>query len=138
MKSQDTETVIYNADNSEFTLLVYFKDGYTKGMKFHSGKQEIRQVGGIKIRDLRYALNRLVALIEDKFADKYKTALIYHNPTKTEIMRYAYGVIKSKVLYQWSYTPTGDCLFKISDKEKTGEEVREQLKKMHEQMKFKM
>lgn len=139
MKSQDIEeTTIYNADNSEFTLLVYFKTGYTKGMKFHSGKQEKRRFGGLEVRDLRYALNRLVYLVEGKFADKYKTAIIYHNPTGREIMRYAYGVIKSKEPVKWSYTESGDVLFGISDKKISGEDVREHLKKMHGQMEFKV
>lgn len=129
--------VIYNAENSTFTLLVYFKDGYTKGMKFHSGKQETRRYGGHEITDHRYALNRLVSLIEGSFSDKYKTAMIYHNPTGCEIMRYAYGVIKSKELIKWSYQDDGSCIFKFNDKQQTPDALRERLKEMHTEMKFK-
>lgn len=136
MKTDDP--IIYNSENSEFTLLIYFRNGYTKGTKFHSGKQEMRRFGGAEIRDLRYALNRLVYLVEGKWPDKYKTALIYHNPTGTEIMKYTYGVLNSKAPFKWSYTPTGDVLFSLSDKKVSGEELREQLKKMHGQMEFKV
>lgn len=98
---------------SEFTLLIYFRQGYTKGMKFHSFKQEKRRVGGFEIRDLRYALNRLTYLVEDRFKEKYKTALLYHNPTGIIIIQWAYDRLKSKEPYKWRYSTNGDVLFDL-------------------------
>lgn len=103
-------------NRSYFTLLIYFRDGYTKGMKFHSWKQERRRHNGVEITDHRYALNRLVWLIEEKFKDKYKTAIIYHNESGDEIMRYAYGMVKSKELFEWVYDTEGNIKFKFSER----------------------
>jgi hypothetical protein len=100
---------------STFTLLIYFKNGYTQGCKFHSWKQEKRKFNGVEITDHRYALNRLVDLVEKRFKDTYKTALIYYNPTNTQVMQYSYDLLKHKERIEWEYAPDGNVLFKIKD-----------------------
>ncbi len=105
-------------NQSVFTLLVYFRKGYTHGMKFHSYKQEKRRYGSYQIRDERYALNRLVALVEDRFKDEYKTAIIYYNPTGEAILTYAYGMEKDKAYFEWQYKDDGDVLFVLKDRPK--------------------
>ncbi len=81
-------------DKSEFTLLVYFKEGYTKGFKFHSFKHDKRLLYGEQITDHRYSFNRLLSMLGDRLKDTYKTAIIYHNPTKTPLVKYSYGVLQ--------------------------------------------
>lgn len=135
----ENKKVVYNSENSEFTLLVYFKSGYTKGMKFHSGKQEYRVFSGYKVKDLRYALNRLVSLVEERFKQDYKTAIIYHNPTNTMLMQYAYGLMKSKAVFSWQYIANGDVLVKV-EQEPTLDPLKLQqgLFNQHAAMKFRV
>lgn len=100
---------------SQFTLLIYFRNGYTKGMKFHSFKQESRKIAGEYIKDHRYAFNRLMFLIEEEFHGKYKTAIIYHNPTGTQICTYAYGQCKDRIPLQWETKDNGDVVFLMKE-----------------------
>ena len=96
---------------SQFTLLIYFRNGYTKGMKFHSFKQETRKIAGEYIKDQRYAFNRLMYLVETEFHGKYKTAIIYHNPTGIQICSFAYGQCKDRIPLQWQTNDNGDIVF---------------------------
>ena len=115
-----TEKNTYEKPQSTFTLLVYFRNGYTQGMKFHSWKQEKRRFNGLEITDHRYALNRLVHLVEEVYKGKYKTAIIYHNPTQSQIMQWSYDSLKHKEIGKWTYATNGDVLFKtrtVSEKE---------------------
>lgn len=98
---------------SRFTLLVYFRDGYTRGMKFHSFKHDQRKFNGNYIRDERYSLNRLVWLIEEKFKGTYKTGIIYCNETNTALLTYSYDFLKDFVEFAWSYEQNGDILMKV-------------------------
>jgi hypothetical protein len=100
---------------SEFTLLVYFKNGQKSGVKFHSWKQETRKIAGHEIKDLRYAMNRLTHLVESEYVDKYKVAILYHNPTGEKIMQWNYNVLKEKRRYSWTTRTNGDVVFKFDD-----------------------
>ena len=123
---------------STFTLLVYFQNGYTQGMKFHSHKQEKRKFNGVEITDHRYALNRLVYLIEERFKGTYKTAIIYYNPTKTQIIQYSYGSLKHKEIGKWTYATNGDVLFNtrvISEKDL--EEIQDKKVQADKEMNYK-
>ena len=101
---------------SQFTLLIFFRNGYTKGMKFHSFKQENRKIAGQYIRDHRYAFNRLMYLVDVEFLGKYKTAIIYHNPTNTPLCTYAYGQCKDRIPLSWSTQENGDVVFVMAEK----------------------
>jgi hypothetical protein len=105
----------YQKKIGTFTLLVYFRNGYTQGCKFHSWKQEKRKFNGAEIKDERYALNRLVDLVENRFKETYKTAIIYYNPTKRQIMQYSYDMLKHKERIQWDYLPNGDVKFRVNE-----------------------
>jgi hypothetical protein len=100
---------------STFTLLIYFRNGYTKGMKFHSFKQEERKIAGVYIKDQRYAFNRLMNLIEVDFINKYKTAIIYHNETNTEVCTFAYNQCKSRIPLHWETKDNGDVVFVLKE-----------------------
>lgn len=97
--------------NSQFTLLIYFRNGYTKGMKFHSFKQENRKIAGVYIKDHRYAFNRLMFLVETEYQNKYKTAILYHNPTGIELCKFAYGQCKDRMPLSWETKENGDVVF---------------------------
>lgn len=100
---------------SEFTLLMYFRNGYTRGMKFHSFKQENRKIAGEYIKDHRYAFNRLMYIVEELHKDKYKTAIIYHNPTGIEVCKYSYGTCKDRIPLNWETKENGDIVFVMKD-----------------------
>lgn len=115
MQNTEENKKQYQKQPSEFTLLVYFRNGYTQGCKFHSWKQEKRRFNGVDITDHRYALNRLVDLVETRFKETYKTAIIYHNPTNKQIMQYSYDLLKHKERIQWKYDNAGNVLFSLND-----------------------
>lgn len=112
----ETTTKKYRTPPSVFTLLIYFRNGYTQGCKFHSWKQEKRKFNGVEIRDERYALNRLVDLVENRFKGTYKTALIYYNPDKQQIMQWSYDLLKHKDRIQWKYDAEGNVRFEVNPK----------------------
>lgn len=109
-----TQSKKYQQPPSVFTLLIYFRNGFTKGCKFHSWKQEIRKFNGVEIRDERYALNRLVDLVENRFKGTYKTAMIYYNPAGQQIMQWSYDLLKHKERIQWKYDPQGNVRFEVN------------------------
>ena len=100
---------------SVFTLLIYFRNGYKNGVKFHSYKQEKRKIDGVYITDERYAFNRLMFLIETEYKDKYKTAIMYHNPTNTELCKFAYGQCKDRIPLQWGTSTEGNVTFVMQE-----------------------
>lgn len=100
---------------SQFTLLVYFRNGYTKGMKFHSFKQETRKIGGVYVKDHRYAFNRLMYLVEELYHGKYKTAIVYHNPTGTTICTFAYDKCKDMIPLAWKTEDNGDVVLHMPE-----------------------
>jgi len=110
-----TDKKTYEKKTGTFTLLIYFRNGYTQGCKFHSWKQEKRKFNGVEITDERYALNRLVDLVEKRFKETYKTAIIYYNPTGRQIMQYSYDLLKHKERIEWKYLPNGDVKFDINE-----------------------
>lgn len=114
-----TETKSTFQQKSEFTLCVYFKNGYKKGVYFHSWKQEIRKLAGHEIKDLRYALNRLTHLVEKEFDGKYKVAILYHNPTGDVIMQWNYGHLKEKRRFKWTTKPNGNIEFHFEEEPAT-------------------
>lgn len=126
-------TTIYQ-QKSEFTLLVYFKNNKT-GHKFHSWKQENRKIAGHDIKDLRYALNRLTHLVEKEYLDKYKTAMIYHNPSGEKIIQWNYNVLKEKVRYKWLIDTKGNVLFKLD--QTPVENIQQVMGNLNTEMKYK-
>lgn len=98
---------------SKFTLLVYYRNGYASGMKYHSWKQERRKWNGFEITDQRYAFNRLTHIIDDLHKGKYKTAILYDNESGREIIRWAYGMMKSCESFQWEYEQDGSVKFQF-------------------------
>lgn len=116
--------------NAVFTLLVYYKVGHTNGMKYHSYKQEKRKVNGREITDERYALNRLVNIIENMHKGLWKTAILYHNPSEKEVLKYSYGFLQNMAAIDWEYTNAGDILFRFveSEVEITNRTIRKLIK----------
>lgn len=113
-KSEQSQQSTYQA-KSRFTLLIYFRDGYTKGMKFHSFKHDQRKFNGTYIKDERYSLNRLVWLIEEKFKGTYKTGIIYCNETGRELIKYSYDFLKDCVNFEWCYEQSGNIVMSIKE-----------------------
>jgi len=105
---------------SAFTLRVYFKNSEGKnGHSFHSWKQETRKINGFQVTDERYALNRLTWLVEELYNGKYKTAILYHNPTGEALMQWNYGTLKEKKRYSWIIDTNGNTRIKLTPNDVT-------------------
>jgi hypothetical protein len=85
--------------SSIFTLLVYFKrefatNGSENGRKFHSDRYEQVIKGGQVFRDDKFAFDKLRAFVLGELSGKYKTAIIYHNPTNKIILQLSYNSVR--------------------------------------------
>jgi hypothetical protein len=84
---------------SQFTLLVYFKQAYAengseKGRKFHSNKYELVEKQGKLIVDHKHAYDRLTNYLMTELSGRYKTAIIYHNPTNSIVYKMSYNAFR--------------------------------------------
>jgi hypothetical protein len=120
----ETKIKRFNSDSqaaSLFTLLVYFKtefatNGSEKGRKFHSQKYEKVLIGGQVITHHKFAFDKLLSFVLKDIEGRYKTALIYHNPSSTEVLRLAHGTFRKEreVLFTADNTGKGSIFLKIN------------------------
>lgn len=101
---------------STFTLLIYFKQGYTAGSYTHSWKHERRTVAGLEIMDNRYCFNRLTNLVENTWKGKYKTAYLVHNPSDVAVITWAYDTLKEKLAFDFPIAKNGDIIFTFKNR----------------------
>ena len=97
-------------DKAVFKLVCYFKDGNKREFySYHTAYDA--QTGKVTIND-KIALNKLIRLIQYKFAQKYKTAIIYHSPTAEwtkgtpgirQVTKYCYDKMIQESQYQFTW-----------------------------------
>jgi hypothetical protein len=81
-KNKLTEQCKPNPDKADFCLLVYFKDKRARSFyNYHTSySAETKRI----TIDHKIALNKLIRLLQFKFAGQYKTAIIYYKAEKEQ------------------------------------------------------
>lgn len=108
---------------SQFTLLVYFKPQYAEngsenGRKFHSDKYELVEKRGKLVTDHKFAYDTLLTFMLKELSGRYKTAIIYHNPTNSIVMKMAYNTFRfgKEVVFKSDSTGLGSVFHGFSTK----------------------
>lgn len=88
-------------NKATFKLLIYFKDENRRIFySYHTSyNAELKKV----IIDDKTALNKLIRQIEFHFKGTYKTAVIYHKDTNTQLLKYVNGrlIFAAEIKYTW-------------------------------------
>lgn len=84
-------------NKASFKLVCYFKDGNKR--EFYSYHTAYDATTKKVIVNDQIALNKLIRLIQFKFAQKYKTAIVYHSP----LSQWAVGTPDIKQVTKYCY-----------------------------------
>jgi len=88
-----------NPDKAEFCLIVYFKDKRVRSFyNYHTSyNAESKRI----TIDHKTALNKLIRLLQFKFAGKYKTAICYFKPDKEQTWQACRDNRSAKQLFKY-------------------------------------
>jgi len=102
---------------ASFKLLIYFKNGSRRTFyNYHSSyNAELKKI----IICEKTGLNKLIRMILHKFNGAYKTALIYHLESGTQVMKYCYDKQIQCLDYGWEYRD-GAVRMKLNGLRKVG------------------